>query len=111
MGGMCTGIDERNSPYLSPPFFPPPALVALSRNLRLDSQVKFLDVLVFHEILGGVGQDNSTRLQNIPKMSHGKSHLGVLFYQEDGGPFLIDGFDNFKDLPHQDGGQSQGGLI
>ena len=40
-----------------------------------------------------------------------QGHIGVLLDEQDGNTLLIDLPDDLEDIPHDEGGQSQGGLI
>ena len=69
----------------------------------LDAQIRLAYHLVFLELGGVIGQDDLAGLDHVSAVGDGKRHERVLFHQQDGRAFLVDGHDDVEDQFDQKG--------
>ena len=93
-------------------FYPiSPAAIKRNRSSGLMAQIGLLNFWVFKQLLGGAFHKNFTRRQDVGPVGNVKGRISILFHKQNGGTPFIDFLNSFKDILHQDRGNSQGGFV
>ena len=77
----------------------------------MPTQIGFDDLWVIQQIDGFTFQGYITGFEDITVVSHGESHLGILFDEKDTGALRIDILDDVENLFDQNGGKAHRGFI